>query len=1681
MATRSGRPACHPLRGKRAIVEQPDEEAGLRDSAVLASQPNPAGGTVHSVASQAASTSSSLRKRRLEIQAAEQRAKVRRKLLEEKEKVELELIDERLELEIAQLEEGTNGGSSDRSSLVPRPDANQGCSQDNNTNRSIRAWLEKSSAHVSNFTDNHRETSVNNYTRQIGGQADQAERNATAASSHYQRAVDSVPNMQRNETSGISKLTDVLSRTIEAIQGRSATGDSSRQLLNRLTSKGELPIFNGDTVEWARFKRVFDLTTQKGGYSEEENVSRLYACLRGPARDAVASLMVTASDVRQIMETLELRFGNPDVVATKIVEDIKNLPRIGGIGGNLVTFATTVKNCVAALQAVNHIGYLQSPDLNSEILRKLPMNMIYQYNRFLNENNEGNEPKLVVLAKFLFFEAEIACKAGTSNLITPNVRYPREGKLYIRDKTKRTAESKATVLTATTDSSKILSPNRKIVARTIRSLSLPSQTLHVSEVKKHRHLKDLNIEGYSNVTPEILIGQDHWDLITSLEVRESGRQAPVASYTNLGWTIHGHLPCGANEENELTMLQLTEMRERNNNHFRDSRLNELVKHHFNIESLGVSEKPRNNVLIVRAEKILKKTTRRVNDRWETGLLWRSDAIEFPNNKQYAVTRLKSLERKMDKDPKFAAQYCEQIQHFLDCGYASKVILPVVNDTRVWYLPHFGVRNVNKPEKLRVVFDAAAVYHGTCLNDALLPGPDMLNSLLGSLLRFRQKRIAFTADIKEMFLQIKIRPENQFAQHFLWRGMDRAKEPDVYVMTFLIFGATSSPCSAQFVKNVNAKELELEYPKAAEAIMKYHYMDDYIDGADTIEEAVKLIREVTEIHRRGGFDIRNWTCNSRMVLDSLPSEKRSRLKVNLAFDQHPTERVLGIKWNPDEDRLSFNLSLKRIQREILTGEQKPTKRQMLSVIMSVFDPYGFLSPFTIRSKILLQNSWRSTIAWDEVLKDTEYVEWKRWIQDLQHIKHFSIPRCYLQRNATICATELHVFCDASEKAYAGVAYWRDVYEDGITTVTFILGKCRVSPLKPISIPRLELQAALLASRIARTVQQEHSRKITKRVFWTDSCTVLSWLRSDYRTYKAFVAHRLGEIDDLTSQNEWQWIPSKENPADDATRENGPMPLEKSRWISGPEFLRNNERFWHAQPRTTVPGPREELRPEFVGANVDFGRLELPQIERFSSWFRLIRSTAWLLVFSECCLAKKKVPLTNVHVQWAVRKWSAQCQRDSFSEELHTLNHGGVISCKSRLHQLTPFLDEVGLIRLGGRISAAEGVPHTMKEPVILDGGHRYTRLLILHYHQKANHGSTETVVNELRQSFWILRLRPTVKTVASRCQVCRMNKKTPQIPRMADLPSVRIDHHVRPFTNCGIDYFGPMEVTVGRRREKRWGVLFTCLNIRAIHIEIASTLTTDATIMALSRMAARRGFPTIIYSDNGTNLRGAHAELKRLVTDLDCDTLRDRAMSKGVEWRFIPPGAPHMGGCWESLVKSVKITLRIILKERAPREETLATMLAEAEHTVNSRPLTSVSVDHRDGESLTPNHFLIGTSSINPLAVGLGGREGQNLRKQWRIAQNLADHFWSRWVKEYLPTLIKRRRWHQEVQPLAVGDLVLIVDSQLPRNIWPRGIVTTTFPGRDGRVRVAEIKTTKGKIIRPVSKLIVLKPMDISAE
>ncbi|KAJ8706684.1 hypothetical protein PYW07_012762 [Mythimna separata] len=521
--------------------------------------------------------------------------------------------------------------------------------------------------------------------------------------------------------------------------------------------------------------------------------------------------------------------------------------------------------------------------------------------------------------------------------------------------------------------------------------------------------------------------------------------------------------------------------------------------------------------------------------------------------------------------------------------------------------------------------------------------------------------------------------------------------------------------------------------------------------------------------------------------------------------------------------------------------------------------------------------------------------------------------------------------------------------------------------------------------------------------------------------------------------------------------------EDRWFVGPEFLYDAEDLWPKE-KTKNEDPEEEVT--YVLTEIKKERAShLPDISRFSSYEKLIRTTALLFLFREKC-RNRASQMTVDLMERAEKTWVKQAQLDDYVEEVRLLEKGRPVPKSSSLYKLDPYVEDQ-VLKVRGRIRHA-AVPDAKKTPVILHGKHPFTRLLVDDAHRRAGHANNERVVNDLRQKYWVVNLRPTVRATAQRCQLCRVRRATPVKPVTGDLPMERLVETQRPFTHCGVDYFGPMTVVVGRGHEKRWGALFTCLVTRAVHLELVASLSTDSAIMAIRRMAARRGWPQVMHSDNGTNFRGADTELRAAYEEWAKEFVHF-GLSHRMRWKFIPPGAPHMGGAWERLVRSVKAALGATLHQRALKEEVLLTLLTEAEHSINSRPLTHVSVDPKDPEALTPNHFLIGTSSGLPHT----GPCEEVSRKHWRAAQALADHFWRRWVTEYLPTLVPRGASDDQRQPLRVGDLVVVIDPTLPRATWPRGVVETTYVGPDGKVRSADVRTTAGILRRPTTKLAVL--------
>ncbi|XP_049886650.1 uncharacterized protein LOC126381173 [Pectinophora gossypiella] len=1205
-----------------------------------------------------------------------------------------------------------------------------------------------------------------------------------------------------------------------------------------------------------------------------------------------------------------------------------------------------------------------------------------------------------------------------------------------------------------------------ITAHTVKQLTIGSQTVKRKFIE-YEHLKHLPLDdmSYESARPSLLIGADNWHLIISKEILIGKRYEPIASRTELGWTIHGTVPRSLYRGEDQLVLHVHAKTEKDVRNFanEDEELNALIKTHYDVDALGIALITKPRKAEERAIDIFNKTIERVNGRYQVGLPWRDEQVVMPPSYEMAFRRLRTIERKMDQSPEFQAAYTSQIENLLTKGYAAVANGDERDNDKSWYLPHFAVTNPNKPGKVRLVFDAAAKSRGESLNDHLLDGPDLLRALPGILYRFREKEVAVTADIREMFLQVKIRPEDRPAQMFLWRGNERKKPPTEYVMSSMIFGARSSPFLAHSVRNHNARAHAETHPVALRAITESHYMDDFVESYATKEEATRAVHEVTYVHEQAGFILAGWNSSNEDVIRDIPPDRRAQLPKEMGTAGHQG-KTLGLIWEATKDELMFNTALPRVPEEVKTSARPPTKREALSAVMSIFDPLGLLSHLTITAKILLQDLWRQQrIGWDDQVPEEAAEDFTKWIRAVDSVREVKLPRCYAPTRGVL-ERQLHVFNDASDRAYATVAYWRIKYENGEVIITLAGAKAKVAPLKAQSIPRLELQASLIGARLAHSIQEEHRQKADRIVLWSDSKTALHWIRNDIIKYTPYVAHRVGEIANLTHIEQWRWIPSELNVADDATRPNYEVRADQ-RWFIGPAFLREEEERW---PSERTEEENDNGQDEIVCATDNSeGPAYLPDISRFSSYERLVRATAYVLLAVDK-MKKRTRTLKLAHITKAEELWYKKMQEDSYSDEIERLKKDLKLRPNSALRKLDPRIDDRGLLTLHGRVGVAR-ISEQSKSPLIMDGRHAFTRLLVAHAHKAANHANREQVVNDLKQKFYITRIRPTVRAVEHSCQLCKVKKARPRPQVHGDLPYERLAAHARPFSYTGLDFFGPMYVTVGRHKEKRWGALFTCLTTRAVHIEISPSLSTDSAIMCLRRMAARRGWPVTIYSDNGTNFHGADEELRAAQREWG-PQLKDFALLQRTNWKYIAPGAPNQGGAWERLIRSVKTALVATLHERYPRDEVLATLLTEAEYTVNARPLTHVPVEPGDMEALTPNHFLLGTSGGLPTT----GPCREVDRRTWRATQALADVFWRRWLTEYLPTLIPRGGTRSgRGADLKVGDVVIITDPVLPRNIWPRGEVIRLHQGPDGLTRVADVRTRGGIFRRPLRRLAVL--------
>ncbi|XP_023930376.1 uncharacterized protein LOC106172270 [Lingula anatina] len=530
--------------------------------------------------------------------------------------------------------------------------------------------------------------------------------------------------------------------------------------------------------------------------------------------------------------------------------------------------------------------------------------------------------------------------------------------------------------------------------------------------------------------------------------------------------------------------------------------------------------------------------------------------------------------------------------------------------------------------------------------------------------------------------------------------------------------------------------------------------------------------------------------------------------------------------------------------------------------------------------------------------------------------------------------------------------------------------------------------------------------------------ITYITNEDNRYKTFVANRVAVIREGSQPNQWHYVNSKSNPADDVSRgQTADQLLHNKRWKEGPSFLRKNEEQWPSLPGDILHADNNMALEVKVTSHVTQAqRSEDTAVDKIfhrqSSWYRLKRDVAWWLRFKNWLKAKVQVnascdsgSLTVDELQRASIEIIKYVQRQAFSKEIAALKKSDPTNAKLRhknLHRLDPQLSEGGVLVVGGRLTQAP-IPHDARHQMILPR-HHIADLLIRQFHIDSGHSGREYALSMTREQFWILGARTAIRRVINDCFTCRKRQSPCSTQKMADLPASRVTPGNPPFTYTGVDYFGPFHVKQGRKLVKRYGCIFTCLTIRAIHIEIAHSLDTSSFINALQRFISRRGMPKEINSDNGTNFTGADKELKEAVQGWNQTKLGEFFRQREIKWNFNPPAASHMGGSWERQIRTIRKILSGVMREQTLDDEGLSTLMCTVESIVNSRPLTYVSDDPRDPEPLSPNHLFLLRSGPT-LPPGRFQKEDMYSRKRWRHIQYLADLFWKRWFMLKSETVI----------------------------------------------------------------------------
>ena len=1025
-------------------------------------------------------------------------------------------------------------------------------------------------------------------------------------------------------------------------------------------------------------------------------------------------------------------------------------------------------------------------------------------------------------------------------------------------------------------------------------------------------------------------------------------------------------------------------------------------------------------------------------KYHVGIPWRQDILEkVPSNFNLAKVISKRVSRKNgDMDDAYFEVFSEQMK--LDI---IEEITSEDADSHIW-IPH---RPVIKDDpllgvvKIRPVFNCSLKTGGApSLNEAAYPGKDMLNSLFGLINYFRTNNFVLLGDIARAFLNIRLSSDcdkNRFSFVVYHNGKYR-----YFRYKTIIFGFIASPFILNYIISHHANKIRNS--QISSILKNQFYVDNLVLTGNDKNGLIEVGKSIEETMYDAGFWLREWSSNDSDILSKFTES--SQLEIS---------KFLGLIFDPINDSLTI--------KEMNLNSLCTTKRGVVSTISSIFDPLGFIAPLLVEPKLFVRKLCESKLLWDEKFSEDLAGDWTGYadrFNSLINAKPLSINRRVADDSKPVT---LFVFTDASTKAYGFVVY---ALQDNNTNLVF--SKFKLSPQPHKTLPTLELLAMFLAMQCIMTYFSNVNchLKVKNIHFLADSQIALSWLiKGKVAKRNVFVTNRLKDIkqyrESLDKSNidyDFSYVPTEFNIADMLTK---PVSVKKfvdnyDLWCNGPSWIKLNKSCWPKGQLGSMPSPyvsddiaESESSPLVMQVHVD--DLSIIDIDRYSSYPKLLACT--IKVFEAIKLFKKQ-PYTHADLKresfiYLVK----QMQRVCFKSEIDFLSKASKFENVPKLIlNLNLFLDDDGVLRSKGRVSRNVQLTYDAVNPVILGADNHFTNLLIRDSHIACCHLGVDSTMNCMRQiGFWVIKPRQTIAKVLRKCVICKRFNSRPFVkPPSPDLPSSRVNL-VRPFAHTGCDYTGHFLVKDhSGNAYKVYILVFTCLNTRAIHLEMVASMAVTDFIKAFVRFHNRFGLPIVLYSDNARSFTSSSALLANLISS---DLFQRKFEKYNLIHKLIPTYSPWFGATWERLIKTIKHCLFKTFGRSCLYDTDFSTALTDIQISINNRPLTYRDSDNAL-EILTPNHLISNSPSFPTLIISEDNvniaSDAEEIREDLLNTLELRDFtiakFSSEFFKNYLLSLREKHRDSYGVEEcnqssyLRVGSVVLIKNPVRPRAYWHIG-------------------------------------------